>query len=231
MKNCEPWLSGWDVRAIATVPRWYVEVIGSSAIVYEIGVGNLNAVVLAGLTLAWYLHARGSDAASGGVLAVVTALKITPGILAWWLITQRQWTALRAFVVVGLVCLGISILGAGLDAHLQFLSILSQTSATGTSDLSLAGLGRALGMTASAATWLPRIALVAGLVSVAALYRWPRAAWAVAVATMVLGSPVVNVNWFTLLLGAIAPLAWPDAPRPKGYATSTISLLRSTPRG
>src|SRR5690348_9531753 len=34
MKNCEPTLLGCDVRAIATVPRWYLAVTGSSWMVY-----------------------------------------------------------------------------------------------------------------------------------------------------------------------------------------------------
>lgn len=183
----------------------------SIPIVYEIGVGNLNAIVLGGLTLTWYLIAHRRDRASGAVIAAVTALKITPGILAWWLITQRRWSPLRGFLLAGIACLLISLAGAGIAAHLEFLSILGRTSANGTSDLSLAGLGRAVGMPGSVAALLPPIALLSGVALVALLWRRPSAAWAVAVTTMVLGSPVVNVNWFTLLLAALAPLAWPLA--------------------
>lgn len=196
-------------------------------LVYEIGVGNLNAVVLGGLTLAWYLMAHRRDQASGAVIAVVTALKITPGILAWWLITQRRWSALRGFIVAGIACLVVSVAGAGLSAHFEYLSIVGRTSAIGTSDLSLAGLGRAVGLPASLATALPPIALLAGTALVALLWRRPSAAWAVAVTTMVLGSPVVNVNWFTLLLAALAPLAWPmpqpEQPEPTPMATGVAA--------
>lgn len=183
-------------------------------LVYEIGVGNLNALVLGALTLAWYLMAHRRDHASGAAIALATALKVTPGILAWWLITQRRWGALRGFIVAGIACLAVSVAGAGLGAHFEYLSIVGRTSANGTSELSLAGLGRAVGLSASVASVLPTIALLSGIALVALLRQRPSAAWAVAVTTMVLGSPVVNVNWFTLLLAALAPLAWP-LPRPE----------------
>ena len=77
----------------------------------------------------------------------MTALKLTPVVLAWWLITQRRWTAVRAFIVGGLVVAAVSVLGAGLSAHFEYLGIVRQTSTTGTSDLSLAGMARFVGVT------------------------------------------------------------------------------------
>ena len=181
----------------------------SIPIVYEIGVGNLNALLVAGVVGAWMLLARGGDAPAGAVMAGMAALKLTPALLAWWLITQRRWSGLRAFVIVGLVLLGISVLGAGLAAHLEYLGIVRQTSSTGTSELSLAGLARTIGVPEAIATLLPMAALLAGTALVWLLRDRPGPAYAVAVATMVFGSPVVNVNWFTVLIGALAPVVWP----------------------
>ncbi len=180
-------------------------------IVYEIGVGNLNALIVAAITAAWYLLSRRRDTAAGALLALSTALKVTPAILAWWLVTQRRWTAVRAFVITGLAVLAVSVIGAGLDAHVEYLRIIAGTSSGRTSALSLAGMARFIGVPDDIATLLPIASLIIGVVLIAVLRNRPGLAWFVAVVTMLAGSPVVNVNWFTLLLAAMAPLAWPVA--------------------
>ena len=181
----------------------------SIPLVYEIGVGNLNGLLIAGIVGAWYLLVRGRDVAAGAVIAGMTALKLTPVVLAWWLITQRRWSALRAFVATGLVIGIVSVLGAGLSTHLEYLGIIRQTSTVGTSDLSLAGMARFAGVDPPMASLLPTVALIGGLVVVWLLRDRPGAAYAAAVVTMLLGSPVVNINWFTVLLTALAPVVWP----------------------
>lgn len=181
----------------------------SIPIVYEIGVGNLNAIVVGSLVGAWYLLSQRREASAGALLAFATALKLTPGILAWWLITQRKWRALQAFAVTGLVLLVISMVGAGVEPHLEYLSIIRQTATVGTSDLSLAGLARTVGLPEAVAAVLPYVALIAGIGSMWLARARPAGSWALAIVTMLAASPVVNVNWFTLLLVALAPLAWP----------------------
>ena len=181
----------------------------SIPLVYDIGVGNLNSLLIAGIVGAWYLLTRGRDAPAGTLIAAMTALKLTPAVLAWWLITQRRWSAVRAFVVAGLVLLVVSVLGAGLSAHLEYLGIIRTTSGGGTSDLSLAGMARFVGVDPAVAVLLPTGALVLGLVVVWFLRERPGVAYSVAVVTMLLGSPVVNINWFTVLLAALAPAVWP----------------------
>jgi hypothetical protein len=183
----------------------------SIPLVYEIGVGNLNALLIAGIVGAWYLLARGRDIAAGAVIAGMTALKLTPVVLAWWLITQRRWSAVRAFIAAGAVLALISLLGAGLSAHLEYFGIIRQTSTAGTSDLSLAGMARFVGVVPSVASLLPTLALVIGFIAIWLLRHRPGLAYAVAVVTMLLGSPVVNVNWFTVLVTALAPMVWPMA--------------------
>lgn len=183
----------------------------SIPLVYEIGVGNLNALLIAGIVGTWYLLVRGRDTAAGAVIAGMTALKLTPAVLAWWLITQRRWSAFRAFVAAGAVLALLSVLGAGLPAHLEYLGIIRQTSVAGTSDLSLAGLARSVGVDPAVANVLPTIALVGGFVLMWFLRGRPALAYSIGVVTMLLGSPVVNVNWFTVLLAALAPVVWPLA--------------------
>ena len=178
-------------------------------LVYEIGVGNLNALLVAGIVAAWYLLTRGRDASAGVVIAGMTALKLTPVVLAWWLITQRRWTGLRGFVLAALVIAAVSVVGAGLSAHLEYLGIVRQTATTGTTVLSLAGVARYVGVDPAVANVLPTLALGLGALIIALLRDRPGPAYAAAVVTMLLGSPVINVNWLTILLTALAPAVWP----------------------
>jgi hypothetical protein len=181
----------------------------SIPIVYQIGVGNLNGLIVAGIVGGWYLLTRRRDLAAGAVFALMTAFKVTPGIFLWWLITQRRWDAFKAFVVTGLVVLAVSVLGAGVQAHLEYLGIARQTAAAGTTYLSLAGAARYVGVPAEIANVLPTAAIVIGVAAVWLLRARPGAAYVAAIITLIAGSPVVQITWFTILLGVLAPIVWP----------------------
>ena len=197
----------------------------SFPIVYQVGVGNLNGLIVAGIVGGWYLLTRGRDIAAGAVFALMTAFKVTPGIFLWWLITQRRWDAFKAFVVTGLAALVVSIVGAGLQAHLEYLGIVRRTAAAGTTYLSLAGAARYIGIAPEIANLLPTAAIVIGALAVWLLRHRPGAAYVAAIVTLIAGSPVVQITWFTILLGALAPLVWPmpakqgDAVETRGAAT------------
>jgi hypothetical protein len=182
--------------------------------VYEIGVGNLNSMLLLGLILTWRFATRGPEPAAGAIAAVLAGVKLTPGMLVWWLLVTGHRRAFIAAVVTGLVVLGVSVAGAGLDAHLQYLRILGDRGAVGTSPLSLAGMARFVGIPASIADPLPTVAALTGLVVVAVLRHRPAAAFCVAVITMIYGSPAVSINWYILLYALLAPVAWPLKPIP-----------------
>jgi Glycosyltransferase family 87 len=181
----------------------------SIPIVYQIGVGNLNGLIVAGIVVAWYLLTRRRDLAAGAIFALMTAFKITPGIFLWWLITQRRWDAFKAFVVTGLVVLAISVLGAGLQAHLEYLGIMRQTATAGTTYLSLAGAARYLGVSVEVANVMPSAAILVGALVIWLLRDRPGPAYVAAILTLIAGSPVVQITWFTILLGALAPIVWP----------------------
>ncbi|HEX7473152.1 MAG TPA: glycosyltransferase family 87 protein, partial [Candidatus Limnocylindrales bacterium] len=176
---------------------------------YEIGVGNMNAFLLLGAILAWKWMAEGRDERAGVVTALGFVLKVSPVVLAWWIFTQWRWRAVRAGLVAGAAFLGISILGAGLDAHLTFIQVTRDTATVGQSDLSLAGLAKAIGMAPAIANLIPAAMLLGGVLGVFLLRDRPNWAFALAVATMTLGSPVVNINSYAMLLGCLAPWIWP----------------------
>ena len=176
---------------------------------YEIGVGNVNAFLMLGAALTWKWTAEGRDERAGAVTALGFLLKVSPVVMAWWLFTQRRWRAVRAGLVAGVAILAVSILGAGLDAHLTFIQVTRDTATIGQSELSLAGLAKAVGLTPSIANLLPTAMLLGGILGVLLLRGRPDWAFALAVATMTLGSPVVNINSFAMLLVCITPWIWP----------------------
>ena len=182
--------------------------------VYEIGVGNLNSFLLLGVILTWRFATRGREPAAGAISAVMTAVKLTPAMLVWWLLMTGRRRAVVAAIVTGLIMLGVSIAGAGLDAHLQYLRILSDRGSIGTSPLSLAGMARFVGVPAPIADLMPTLAVLAGLVSVVLLRHRPAIAFCIAVITMLYGSPAVSINWYVLLYALLAPVAWPLQPIP-----------------
>ena len=176
---------------------------------YEIGVGNVNVFLMLAAILAWKWTTEGRDERAGAVTALSVLLKVSPVVIAWWLFTQRRWRAVRAGLIAGLVLAAISILGAGLDAHFKFIEVTRDTATSGQSELSLAGLAKAVGMAPGIANLLPTAVLVGGVLLVAVLRDRPNWAFAIAVATMTLGSPVVNINSYSMLLACITPWIWP----------------------
>jgi hypothetical protein len=176
---------------------------------YEIGVGNVNVFLMLGAILAWKWTTEDRDERAGAITALSVLLKISPVVMAWWLFTQRRWRAVRAGLIAGVVFAAISILGAGLDAHFKFIEVTRDTATVGQSELSLAGLAKAVGLAPGLANLLPTAMLVGGVLGVLLLRNRPNWAFALAVATMTLGSPVVNINSYSMLLACITPWIWP----------------------
>ena len=178
-------------------------------IVYEIGVGNVNGIILGGSVLAWVLARDHREIPLGADVAFLSALKLTPLTLGIWLLARGRRASIASFVATCVVFAMVSVVGAGLSAHLEYLSIIRSTGVSGTSDLSLAGLARSIGLGAPLTSVLPIAAAGIGCVAIVLLRRRPALSYGAAVITMVLGSPVVNVNTPVLLLALLAPIAFP----------------------
>ncbi len=175
---------------------------------FEMDVANVNGLLLGGYVLTWWLFARHRDVL-GLLVAAMAAVKIAPAVLAWWLITQRRWRAVAWFFAGCVVFLALGIVGSSLEMHLRYLSIASQTVGGANSNLSLAGIGSALGLPTEVASLLPKAALAVGGLAIWAVRERPGLAFAIAIATAIFGSPVVNFNTLALLMATLAPLAWP----------------------
>jgi hypothetical protein len=194
--------------------------------VYEIGVGNLNSMILLGTILVWREVSRGRQPGAGALAAVMTAVKLTPGALAWWMLATGRRRAFLAALLSGAAALGVSVLGAGLDTHLDYLRLLAGGTAFSPSPLSLAGMATYLGMPESAARYLPTLFAAGGLAAVALLRHRPSLAYAAVIVTMIYGSPSVSINWLVLLYAFLAPIAWPLA----SSTAPTAPTVAATPR-
>jgi hypothetical protein len=181
----------------------------SIPLVYEIGVGNMNGLVLLGLVLTWRATVTGNERVAGVLTGLMAAFKITPAVLGWWLLTARRWSAVVSAIGAGLIVLAVSLLGAGLDAHLRYLGVIRETAVLGARPLSLAGMALFVGVPAGIANLLPTVALAIGVATTALLRRRPDLAFVATILAMVFGSPTVSINWFIYLLACLAPVAWP----------------------
>jgi hypothetical protein len=180
-------------------------------ITYEIGVGNVNAFLLAGAVGVWLLVREARTVPAGVLAAVMTAAKLTPLPLAGWVIGTGGRRGLIAAAAGAAACLVVGLVGAGLDTHLEYISIARATGSTGLTDLSLGGLARDLGIPDPIPTLIPTAILVGGTAAATLLPARGRvtAGFVVAILAWTFGSPVVNINTPVLLLALLAPVAWP----------------------
>ena len=140
----------------------------------------------------------------------MAGIKLWPLVLLVWFVAQGRWRAVAgagvALVAVGLV----SVAGAGLQAHIEYLGIARQTAA---SPLSLPGMLQAVGLSVP---WANYVVLAIGAVLIFVLRNRPELAFAVAIPTMILGSPVVNINTYALLITGLIPFSWAADDRSHG---------------
>lgn len=102
-----------------------------------------------------------------------------------------------------------------------YLRVIFRTVDVGTSEWTLAGLARDIGISASVARYVPTVASLAAVVAMVPLRR-RTGAWALAVFAIVLGAPAAGAHSLAGLLGALAPTAW----RPEIRARALVYVPR-----
>ena len=168
--------------------------------------GNVSTFITMAIIGAWFALSRGHGRAAGAIIGFTTVLKLSPVFLAWWLLIERRWSALKASIVAGLAGLAIGILGAGLTAHLDYLRISDAVARGGGIEGSIVGILTTLGVSPDLMPLVAPIVSVIGIVAIFALRRRKRAAWVVAIGTGVFASPIFNLTNVTLLLAAFVAL-------------------------
>ena len=188
---------------VAGVALW----LAGAPLVWQVTGANVNAVVIAAATAAWIAWARGQVRAAGAILGVLVVLKVVPIVLILWCIAVGGRRAAIGSALGVATAGAVSLLGAGVAAHLDYLEVI-RDAAGGASGLSAGAIARAVGLDHLAPA-VPFVALTVGVAVVVALRRRPRLSWAAAVVTMVFGFGAVHVHSLALLLLLAAPLAFP----------------------
>ena len=182
---------------------------------FQLMVGNVDGALLGAAFLAWFLFLGRRPGPLGALAAVMVAIKLTPLVLAIWALAALRPVDrpryLAWFVGTGVAVLGVSLLGAGLAAHLDYLGIAARTATSGASPFSVGGLAQAAGLSRSIAAYLPDLVFLPGLVGAVVLRHRPALSFAVAILAMTLGTPALYPNTLVIPLAVLAPLVWPDA--------------------
>ncbi len=215
------WLSAMAALEVAGITLLYLRspaltgiaaFLLAPAIGLTIVVGNVDALVLCGLVSVWLLLRGGRETAAGLLLGLLASLKLTPAAVLWWaLLTGRRRAVAAALLAAGGLAL-ITILGSEPLVYARFVEVTLTNYGGAMGSMSLGALGRSLG-TGSAAALLPVTALIGGLTLAALVRGRPGLAWSIAIATMVLGSPVAAFHSPALLLAMLAPVAYPPLHR------------------
>lgn len=188
----------------APIPGLAATIVLAIPLGWQLGLGNVNGFLALGIVVLWLCRNRPWIA--GALVALMVAVKVTPVVLVLWLVVTGRWRALGACAVASTLLLVVSIIFAGWSSHVEYLSVIAHTSSAGTTDLSLAGLLRTVGIPGAVANFAPWAAVAMGIALIIALRKRPGVAFAVAVVTIVLGSPVVQLYWYALLLVALVPI-------------------------
>ncbi len=155
----------------------------------ELYTSNLNSVILAAAVLTWILWRRDLVGPAAALVVLLAALKVLPVFLVLWVLAVSWRRAIWPVLLAAAVLLAIELLGAGLEAHLEYLRILLSTAGGGATSLSLAG--------ATGVRGLPMLAAICATVAIVVLRRWPGLSFSIAVAAMAVVTPSVYWNTFT----------------------------------
>ncbi len=169
--------------------------------------GNINAYLLALFVLLWWAASARHDRLAGIAGALATALKLGPIVLLWWFVIRRRWTSVISFLVA-LAAFGvIGLIFAGLNANLDYARI-ALGGAIRPQGFAVADMLRGwFGISLGASSGITMVVLLVGVTAMFLLRRWPRASFAIAIATTIYSSPVVLAGNLALFLAAAAPWA------------------------
>ena len=173
----------------------------------QLAAANVASFFPALLVWAW-LHRH--DSRASAVLGGMSALKISPGVMAGWVVGQGRWRMLAWMGLGGAIVAVVGLAGAGIANHIAYFDVLR---AARPSDLSLSGL--------TGIGWLSPATLVGGTILAALLGRRPGLSFVVAVFALVAGTPAMYASALATLIAVLAPLLpVPPGPPMARIATS-----------
>jgi hypothetical protein len=168
--------------------------------------GNVSTLMVPVVIWSWLALGRGRDRGPGAAIGVMTVMKLTPAFLVWWMLAVRRWRAATAAVAAAAVALGVSVVGAGLGSLADYLHVSSLVGHTGGTEASLTSVLAGMGAGPETLSLVAPVVGAIGALGVLAARDRPRLAWAIAIATGVIASPVFNLTNVSLLLAAFVAL-------------------------
>jgi len=186
--------------------------------------GNLNSFLGPAIALSWWCLQVGRPRVAGLLTALDAVLKIGPAALLLWLAVRREGQAVVGFTIGAVAIAALSLLGAGLQQHLDFLSVARCSTDSAVWGASVPGiLGELKAPQVVLELSIPAV-WVGGAALIWALRRHAAAAFAAAVSLMIWGTPVVHLTALALLLAVAAPFT----PAPRWLGENTASRLQTT---
>jgi hypothetical protein len=193
---------GWGLLATALLAPF----IG-----WQLGLGNVNGFLALGVVGLWIYRDR--PWVVGAILALMISVKVTPVILTVWLLATGRSKALATTAVCMLGLLVVSVAGAGVDAHLDYIGVMTHTVGEGASKWSIGGILLELGADPALARLAPWVVLAAGTAAILALRGRAQLTFAIAVGLLVFASPAFQHYWLALLPMALVALSRQQPPR------------------
>jgi len=200
------WMTG-----LGSIPLTLATLVLGTEIVITGYSANINCFLLPATAAIWLAYRSGRSATVGVLLAVAVAVKVMPIVLVLWLLVGRRWRDLGWFAAAGVAIAVMSLAGAGLQAHFDWLGVVRSTNADGIAPFSLAGWALRFGLPAQSVSLVLPAALLAGLALIVVSRGRPGLAFSVAIVTAVVANPAIHDGSFTMLLPALLPLAVPLA--------------------
>jgi hypothetical protein len=188
--------------------RWTILLLGAIGwpLIYGVRIGQVAPILYLVFANAWRNLDR--PVALGASVAAGVLVKVQPGLLAVWLVTQRDWRALLAALVTGLVVVGVAFV-VGLGDWFGLLTLLrALTDAVSvTQNLAIGATLHGFGLDTPVAGAIQTVNTLAILVVVVvAGLRLPRTpGFLIAVIATQLISPIVWSHYALILL---LPVAW-----------------------
>jgi hypothetical protein len=195
--------------------------------------GNINAYIIGLFVLVWWASSAGHERLAGVAAALATALKLGPIVLLWWFVVRRRWQSGLAFLVGLGIFVIVGLLFAGLPANLDYLRVAFgggiRPQGFALADMLAHLFNVGIGRTSFATV----VVLPLGLAAIYLLRRWPRAAFAAAIATAIYSSPVVLPGNLALFLAVAAPweLSADRTVGVRGLSVAIQNVAARFPRG
>lgn len=192
------WIWAAVLGLVVAVTVWHLaRTPFAAAMVFLLGIGlgiaavsgNVSDLFIPGYVVLWRWRRRPEVGVLIGVMGIA---KLLPFVFVGFLVSRRHFKALAWCVVGASLALLVTVAGAGVDNTLNYIGVARDSAPQASSLAYLTGL-----------TWLSPVLLAGG--TVVSAFLGERAAFRLALITVVFGAPVLTWREAAALVGLLAP--------------------------